>query len=303
MTEMGIGARARRKEDRRFLIGKGNYCDDLNRQGQAHAYFLRSQVAHAEIKKVDTSQAAKAPGVVAIYTGADVAADNLGGLPCGWGITGKGGAQMHEPPRPILAQGKVRHVGEPIAVVIAETKKQAREAAALIEVSLSDLPAVASIAAAIKTKSPVVHDVAPGNVAFDWEIGDAAAVTASFAKAHHVTKIDLVNNRLIPNAIEPRVALAEYDAGTGDYTLHVTSQNPHVHRLLMCAFILHIPEHKFRVVAPDVGGGFGSKIFTYHEESVVTWVAGKLARPVKWTSDRSEAFMSDAHGRDHVTHA
>jgi aerobic carbon-monoxide dehydrogenase large subunit len=303
MTEMGIGARARRKEDRRFLIGKGTYTDDINRPNQTYALFLRSQVAHADIKKVDTSKALKAPGVIAVYTGAEVAADKIGGLPVGWGVMGKNNQAMHEPMRPILAQDRVRYVGEPIAVVIAESKKEAKAAAQLINVSLSELPAVADIRAATAAKASIVHDAAKGNIAFDWEIGDQAATDAAFATAAHVTKIDIVNNRLIPNALEPRVAIAEYDAGTGDYTLHVTSQNPHVHRLLMAAFILQIPEHKFRVVAPDVGGGFGSKIFTYHEECVLTWAAAKVLRPIKWTSERSEAFMSDAHGRDHITHA
>jgi len=299
----GIGARVRRKEDKRFLTGKGRYADDINRPGQTHAYFVRSQVAHADIKNLDTSAAEKAEGVIAVLTGADVAADELGGLPCGWGIMGKNDVPMHEPPHPILAIGTVRHVGDPIAVVIAETKKQAKAAAQLIEVDLEEKPAVANIRAALTDGAPLVHDGAPGNVAFDWEIGDRAAMEEAFANAAHVAEIDIDNNRLIPNAIEPRVAVAEFDTGTGDYTLFVTSQNPHVHRLLIAAFVLHIPEEKFRVVAPDVGGGFGSKIFPYPEESVVTWAAAKLGRPVKWTAERSESFMTDAHGRDHVSHA
>ncbi|HXM85263.1 MAG TPA: molybdopterin cofactor-binding domain-containing protein, partial [Stellaceae bacterium] len=215
----------------------------------------------------------------------------------------KDGSPMAEPPHPVLATGHVRHVGDPVAVVIAETKAEAEEAADLVEVDYKELPAVSSAEAALKKGAPQLFDAAPGNLCYDWHIGDEAPVTAAFAKAAHVTKIDMVNNRLIPNAMEPRAYIGEYDRGTGDYTLYTTSQNPHAIRLLMAAFVLHLPESKLRVVAPDVGGGFGSKIYHYAEEAAVTWAAGKLARPVKWTAERSESFISDAHGRDHVTHA
>ncbi|WP_137124317.1 xanthine dehydrogenase family protein molybdopterin-binding subunit [Roseomonas sp. HF4] len=299
----GIGASVRRKEDFRFLQGRGAYTDDFNRQGQLHAWILRSPHAHARIKGVDTAAAAKMPGVVAVYTGADMARDNLGGLPCGWQIHNKDGSPMAEPPHPVLAHEKVRHVGDPVAVAIAATREQARDAAEAIAVDYEVLQAAATMADAQKPGAPAIHDGVAGNLCYDWHIGDKAVVDAAFAGAAKVVSLDLVNNRLIPNAMEPRAALGEFDRTTGEYTLHTTSQNPHVIRLLMGANVLHIPESKLRVVAPDVGGGFGSKIYHYAEEAIVTWSAGKLGRPVKWTADRSESFMSDAHGRDHVSKA
>ena len=297
----GIGASVRRKEDLRFISGRGNYTDDINRPNQTYAVFRRSDRPHANIISIDTSAAKSAPGVVAVYTAEDLAA--IGGLPCGWQIHSKDGSPMAEPKHPVLAEGKVRHVGDPIAVVIAETKQQARDAAELIEIDLQDLPATATVTDALKSGAAQIHDNAPGNVCYDWHIGDKEATEAAFAKAAKVVKLDLENNRLVPNAMEPRVALGDYDRHTGDYTLFTTSQNPHVIRLLMGAFVLGLPEHKLRVVAPDVGGGFGSKIYHYAEEATVTWAAGKLGRPVKWTADRTESFMSDAHGRDHVSTA
>ena len=299
----GIGASVRRKEDFRFLQGRGAYTDDFNRQGQLHAWIVRSPHAHARIKGVDTAKAASMPGVVAVFTGADMAKDNLGGLPCGWQIHNKDGSPMAEPPHPVLAADKVRHVGDPVAVAIAATREQARDAAEAISVDYEVLPAAATMDAALKPGAPVIHDGVANNLCYDWHIGDKAALDAAFAQAAKIVSLDLVNNRLIPNAMEPRAALGEYDRTTGEYTLTTTSQNPHVIRLLMGANVLHIPESKLRVVAPDVGGGFGSKIYHYAEEAIVTWSAGKLARPVKWTADRSESFMSDAHGRDHVSNA
>ena len=295
----GIGASVRRKEDVRFLSGRGNYTDDINRPGQLHAFIRRSDRPHARINSIDTAAAAKAPGVVAVYTGADMAADNIGGLPCGWQIHNKDGSPMAEPPHPVIAIGKVRHVGDPVAVVIAETKQAAKDAAELIVIDYQDLPAAASLRDAVAPGAALVHDDVPGNICYDWHIGDKAVVDAAFAGAAKVVKLDLTNNRLIPNAMEPRAAIGEFDGHSGDYTLYTTSQNPHVIRLLMGAFVLHIPENKLRVVAPDVGGGFGSKIYHYAEEAIVTWAAGKLRRPVKWTAERNESFMSDAHGRDH----
>ncbi|MCX7377907.1 MAG: xanthine dehydrogenase family protein molybdopterin-binding subunit [Alphaproteobacteria bacterium] len=297
----GIGASVRRKEDLRFISGRGNYTDDINRPNQTYAVFRRSDRPHANIISIDTSAAKSAPGVVAVYTAEDLAA--IGGLPCGWQIHSKDGSPMAEPKHPVLAEGKVRHVGDPIAVVIAETKQQARDAAELIEIDLQDLPATATVTDALKSGAAQIHDNAPGNVCYDWHIGDKEATEAAFAKAAKIVKLDLENNRLVPNAMEPRVAIGDYDRHTSDYTLFTTSQNPHVIRLLMGAFVLGLPEHKLRVVAPDVGGGFGSKIYHYAEEATVTWAAGKLGRPVKWTADRTESFMSDAHGRDHVSTA
>ncbi|HEX6981074.1 MAG TPA: xanthine dehydrogenase family protein molybdopterin-binding subunit [Alphaproteobacteria bacterium] len=299
----GIGAAVRRKEDFRFLTGRGMYVDDIVRPGQLHAYILRSPHAHAEIRAIDTSKAMRANGVVAVFTGADMAKDNVGGLPCGWLVKNKDGSPMKEPPHPPLAVGRVRHVGDAVAVVIADSREAAKDAAELIEVDYLPLPAVASVADAIKPGAPQVWDIVPDNTCYDWELGDKAAVDAAFKRAHHVARIELVNNRLVPNAMEPRAAIGDFDPATGDYTLYTTSQNPHVIRLLMGAFVLHIPESKLRVYAPDVGGGFGSKIFHYAEEAIVTWAAGKVKRPVKWTAERSESFMTDAHGRDHVTRA
>ncbi len=300
----GIGAAVPPcKEDARFLSGHGSYTDDINRPGQLYAFVRRSDRPHAKIRSIDTSAAATAPGVVAVYTGADMAAENIGGLPCGWQIHSKDGSPMKEPPHPVLAVDKVRHVGDPIAVVVAETKQAAKDASEQIVIDYEDLPAVASLRDAIAPGAALVHDDAPGNICYDWHIGDKAVVDAAFAKAAKVVKLDLTNNRLIPNAMEPRAAIGEFDGYSGDYTLYTTSQNPHVIRLLMGAFVLHIPENKLRVVAPDVGGGFGSKIYHYAEEAIVTWAAGKVRRPVKWTAERTESFMSDAHGRDHDTTA
>jgi len=303
MSETGIGAALRRKEDARFITGRGRYTDDINRPGQLYAYILRSPEAHAAIGGIDASEALAAPGVVAVLTGADMAEDGVGGLPCGWLIHSKDGTPMVEPPHPPLVTDRVRHVGDQVAVVIAESRAQAKAAAGLIEVDYEPLPAVASLAAATAAGAPQVWDEAPGNVCFDWEIGDQAATDAAFESAAHVVALDIVNNRLIPNAIEPRAAIGDYDSVADHYTLYTSSQNPHVIRLLMGAFVMGIPEHKLRVVSPDVGGGFGSKIFHYAEEVIVTWASKRLGRPVKWTAERSESFMSDAHGRDHVTHA
>jgi aerobic carbon-monoxide dehydrogenase large subunit len=296
-----IGQPVRRKEDYRFLTGAGRYTDDVNEHRQTWAYFLRSPHAHARIRGIDSSKAKAAQGVVAIFTGDDLTGVN--GLPCGWLITGTDGKPMNEPPHPVLAQGKVRYVGDGVALVIAETLAQAKDAAELIAVDYEVLPAVVDPADALKSGAPLIHDGAPGNRCYTWALGDKAATDAAFTKAAHVTKLDIVNNRLIPNAIEPRAAVASYDRADESYTLYVTSQNPHVERLLMTAFVLGLPETKVRVIAPDVGGGFGSKIYLYPEETAMVWASKKVNRPIKWTADRSEAFLSDAHGRDHVTHA
>jgi aerobic carbon-monoxide dehydrogenase large subunit len=300
MTE--IGTPVRRREDYRFLTGQGTYTDDINRPRQLYAYILRSPHANAVINGIDSSAAAKDAGVVAVYTGKDLEADGIGGLPCGWQIHSKDGSPMHEPPHPVLASGRVRHVGDPVAVVIAESYAQARDAAELVAVDYAVEPAVTDVAEALQPGAPLVFAEVPGNVCYDWQLGDPAATDAALKGAARIVKLDLVNNRLVPNAMEPRAAIGDFDRATGEHTLYTTSQNPHVIRLLMGAFVLHIPEAKLRVVAPDVGGGFGSKIYHYAEEAIVTWAAGKLKRPVKWTAERVESFMSDAHGRDHVTH-
>ncbi len=297
----GIGASNKRREDIRFLTGNGNYTDDINMRGQAYVHFLRSDVAHGTINAVDTSAAAAMPGVLQIFTAADFA--DVGGVPCGWQVTDRHGEVMQEPKHPVLAEGKVRHVGDPIAAIVAESRDQARDAAETIEVDIDELPAVVDMKAALQDGVTKVHDDLTSNLCYDWGFVEEnkGAVDEAIANAAHVTTLELVNNRLIPNAMEPRVAVGDFNRSTGDSTLYTTSQNPHVIRLLMGAFVLGIPEHKLRVVAPDVGGGFGSKIYHYAEEAFCTFAAKSLNRPVKWTCSRSEAFMSDAHGRDHVT--
>ena len=299
-----IGKSVKRVEDKRFLTGQGKYTDDIKLPGMTHAYLLRSPYAHAKINGIDISAAESAEGVVKIYTGADIAATGINGVPCGWQVNFKNGDTMKEPPHPLLVADRVKHVGDAVAMVIAETRDQARDAAELIEVDYEELDAVTDPSAAAADGAPLVHDDAPNNICFDWELGNPKEeVRAALDSAHHVTTLEFVNQRVVPNAMEPRSAVGHYDTSNERFTLYTTSQNPHLTRLLMCAFVLGIPEHKVRVVAPDVGGGFGSKIFHYTEEALVTWASREIKRPIKWTSDRSEAFMTDAHGRDHVTKA
>jgi carbon-monoxide dehydrogenase large subunit len=295
-----IGQSVVRREDARFLTGRGQYTDDIVLPGQTYGYFLRSPYAHARLKKVDTAAAAAAPGVLGVYTGEHFKA--VGGLPCGWLIHSIDGSPMKEPKHPVLADGKVRYVGDRVALIVAETLEQAKAAALLVDVDYDDLPAVVDTATATQAKA-LVHDDVPNNQIFLWSIGDKDGTDAAFKGAAHVTTLQFVNNRLVPNAIEPRCANANYNPAGDEYTLYVSNQNPHVERLLMCAFVLGIPEHKMRVVAPDVGGGFGSKIFLYGEETALVWASKQLRRPIKWTAERGEAFLSDAHGRDHVTKA
>ncbi|MDE2003401.1 MAG: xanthine dehydrogenase family protein molybdopterin-binding subunit [Betaproteobacteria bacterium] len=299
-----IGEAVRRKEDYRFLTGGGQYTDDIKLDGQLSAVFVRSPYGHAAIRSINTDAARAAPGVVGVFTGADVAADKIGGLPCGWLITSTDGTPMKEPPHPVLAVGKARYVGDHVALVVADTLEQARNAAEMVEVDYEELPVVVTVTDAAAGKGAALHDEAPDNHCYKWALGDKAAVDAAFASAAHVTKLDLVNNRLVPNALEPRSAIGYYNRASDEYTLYVANQNPHVERLLMTAFVMGLPEHKVRVIAPDVGGGFGSKIYLYAEDVALTWASKKLGgRPIKWTADRTEAFLSDAHGRDHVSHA
>jgi len=291
-----LGASIKRREDPRFITGKGNYTDDLKLAGMTHAVFVRSPHANAKIRKIDTARAAKAPGVVAIFTGKDMTGVNS--LPCGWLLP-----ELKIPPHMPLASDAVHYVGDPVAIVIAESQSMASDAAEMVVVDWEVLPSVTSTEKATAKGSPQIHAVAPSNEAFKWQIGDAAATEAAFKAAPVVVKKRIVNQRLVANAMEPRACVARYDEATGDWTLWVTSQNPHVHRLLMTAFVLGIPEHKVRVISPDVGGGFGSKIFLYNEETVCTWATRQIKRPIRWTSSRREAFQTDAHGRDHVTDA
>ena len=300
-TENGIGASAKRKEDARFITGAGRYTDDINASGQTYAAFARSPHPRAKIVGLDSSAAEATEGVVAVFAGADLQADGIGDLPCGWMVKSKDGSDMVQPPHPPLAVERVNYVGEPYAVVIGETLAAAKNGVEALAVDFEELPAVVDLASAASADR--IHDAAPNNQCYDWELGDKAATDAAFANAHHVTSLDIVNNRLIPNALEPRAALGEYDAAAGSYTLHTTSQNPHLERLVLAAFVNVAPEAKLRVISPDVGGGFGSKIFVYAEETAVIWAAAKVRRPVKWRAERSESFLADAHGRDHVTHA
>ena len=296
----GIGASTTRREDVRFLTGKGKYTADINVFGQAAAIFVRSTVANGVIKSIDTSAAENMPGVLAVFTGADFV--DVGGNPAGWLINSRDGEPMKEPKRPVLAHGKVRHVGDAYAAVVAETEQQARDAAEEIIADIEELPAVVNMADALAGDN-FVHDEIGTNQCFDWGwIEDNRAATDEAIKnAPHVTTLELVNNRLVPNAMEPRASIGTYDAGNDAYLLQTTSQNPHMTRLLISAFVLGIPENKLTVIAPDVGGGFGSKIYHYGEEALVLAASKKIGRPVKWVADRTESFLSDAHGRDHVT--
>ena len=264
MSATGIGASVRRKEDQRFITGNGHYTDDINRPGQTHAYFVRSPHAHAKIKTIDTKAAAAMPGVLAVLTGAELAADKIGNLICGWMIHSKDGSPMKMAPHPALAHGKACHVGDPVAVVIAETLAQAKDAAEKVKVDYEVLPAVADPAKAQARARRRSTRSRPATPSINGISATPKAVEAAFKSAKHVTKLDIVNNRLVPNAMEPRAAIGEYDAGTDSFTLWNTTQNPHVARLVIAAFVGMAPEHKLRVIAPDVGGGFGSKIFIYH---------------------------------------
>ncbi|MGO9036896.1 MAG: xanthine dehydrogenase family protein molybdopterin-binding subunit, partial [Steroidobacteraceae bacterium] len=307
MDEVGtgglIGQSVKRTEDIRFITGRGRYTDDIARPNTAYAAIVRANVAHARIKSIDAAAARAALGVVEVYTGADMAADKIGGLPCGWAVKNRDGSPQAEPAHPALQSDRVRYVGDQIAVVIAETQAQARAAAELVNVDYEELPVVVDARTALAPGAPQLHAEAKGNLCFDWELGDAGAVEQAFARAAHRVTLDLRNNRLIANAMEPRSCMGDFDSATGEHTLITASQNPHVIRLLLAAFVFGIPEHKFRVIAPDVGGGFGSKIYPYPEDVIVLWAARKLGRPVKWTAMRGESFLSDAQGRDHHTHA
>jgi len=301
MSNKFIGKSVKRVEDKRFITGKGRYTDDINLPGMTHAYILRSPYAHARIKSIDTSAAAAMQGVVTIMTG-----DEVGhyGVPCGWQVNFKNGDIMKEPLHPLLVKDKARHVGDAVAMVVAESREIAQDAAEAIVVDYEVLPAITDASKAVEAGAPLVHDDVPNNICFDWEIGNPKAeVDEAMASATHITTLEFVNQRVSPNAMEPRSYIGHYDGVYDKYTLYTSTQNPHLIRLLMCAFVLGLPEHKVRVVGPDVGGGFGSKIYHYTEEALVTLAAKKTGRPVKWTETRSEAFLTDAHGRDHVTKA
>ncbi|MBO0661795.1 xanthine dehydrogenase family protein molybdopterin-binding subunit [Jiella sp. MQZ9-1] len=297
----GIGAKVLRKEDRRFITGRGRYVDDMSVPGMKFAAFVRSPHAHAKITGIDTGAADAMPGVIAILNGKQLQGDGIGNLICGWAVSSKDGTPMKMGAWPALASDIVRHVGQAVAVVVAETRAQARDAADAVMVDYEELAVVTKAVDALKDGAPQLHPEAPGNLIFDWELGDKAATDEAFSKAAKVTKLHIHNNRLSPNPMEPRAALGHYDPAEDHYTCWTTSQNPHVARLVMSAFYNVAPEHKLRVIAPDVGGGFGSKIYIYPEEIVCLWASKRAGVPVKWTSDRTEAFLTDAHGRDHET--
>ncbi|UCI05072.1 xanthine dehydrogenase family protein molybdopterin-binding subunit [Mesorhizobium sp. B1-1-8] len=297
----GVGARVARKEDKRFITGGGRYVDDMVVPGMKHAVFVRSPHAHAEIKKIDVKKAQAMPGVIGVLTGKELKADGIGNLICGWMIHSKDGSPMKMGAWSPLAVDKVRYVGDAVVIVVADTKGQARDAAEAVDITYKELKAVVEATKALEKGAPQIHAEAENNLIFDWEIGDAKATDAAIAAAAHVTRMKIVNNRLVPNAIEPRAALGHYDKAEDHYTCWTTSQNPHLARLVMSAFYNVAPENKLRVIAPDVGGGFGSKIYIYPEEIVCLWASKKTGVPVKWVADRTESFLSDAHGRDHVS--
>lgn len=299
--KFGIGQAVTRLEDRRLLTGGGNYTDDVKIAGCAHAYVLRSPYANARIRAIDVAEAKAAPGVLAVLTVEDADRDGLGDIPCLVPIKNRDGSKRADTPRPVLARGQVRHVGDPVALVVAETLAQARDAAELISVDYEELPAVVDTVGATQPGAPQVWPHIKDNICFDWELGDRAAVEAAFAKAAKVVKLEVVNNRVVVNSMEPRGAVADYDARSDRSTLYTSTQGPHIIHGQLADTILKIGKEKLRVLTNDVGGGFGMKIFCYPEQALVVWASRKLKRPVRWTPDRSEAFMSDIQGRDNVT--
>jgi aerobic carbon-monoxide dehydrogenase large subunit len=301
MKQFGIGQPIRRIEDRRFLTGYGRYLDDVSRPREAHAAILRSPHAHARIRALNIAAAAASPGVLAVLTGADLAKDGLGTIPCATGLTNRDGSPIAMPPRPALVRDRVRHVGDAVALVIAETAALARDAADEIAVDYEPLPAITDTAHALDPGQPAVWDEHPGNRCFEWEVGEAGPVQRAVAAARHRISLTLVNNRVIVNSMEMRGAIGEYDPGEDAYTLWSSTQGSHFVRGLLAEHVLKIPENRIRVVTPDVGGGFGMKLFLYPEHVLVLWAAKKVGRPVKWVADRSEAFVSDTQGRDNVT--
>jgi aerobic carbon-monoxide dehydrogenase large subunit len=291
-----VGKPMRRFEDPRFLRGQGRYVANLELPGMAHVAILRSPYGHARIRGIDTRNAAALDGVVAVYTGKDLVDGGVGSLPSGWNVP-----DMKTPTHYPLTPDKVRHVGDAVAVVVAEDPYIAADALELIEVDYEILPAVTDARAATESGAPLVHDDIPNNTSFFWKLGDQDATDQTFAEADQVVEIELVNQRLIATAMEPRAAIAQWSDATQDLTLWTTSQNPHIIKWVLSLVTMGIPEHKIRVISPDVGGGFGSKIPHYPEEVILPWIARALKRPVKWVATRSESAMSDTQGRDHVT--
>ena len=299
-TKFGLAQPVRRVEDPRLLKGDGRYTDDIVLAGMLHGIVLRSPHAAARITRTDTAAAAALPGVRAVYTAADLAADGIGTLPCAAPVQNKDGSAMASPPHPVLADGAVRHVGDPVAFIVADTAKQARDAAELIEVDYDIQPSATDLGAAMDAGSPSVWPEAGNNVVFDWDIGDKAATDAEFAKAAHVTSLTVVNNRIVVASMEARAAIADYDTATNRWTLYANTQGGWLIKNLIGPVFGTEPD-RFRVITPDVGGGFGMKLFLYAEHVLTCFATRKLGRPVKWTSDRAEAFLCDTHGRDNIT--
>jgi aerobic carbon-monoxide dehydrogenase large subunit len=300
VSKFGIGQPVPRLEDPRFITGRGRYVDDIDMPHQCYGVLVMSPHAHARIRSIDTTAAKAAPAVLGVLTGADVEAEKMGSLvpimP-----EDMGGPKGYRTLRPILSSGKVRAVGDRVAFVVAETLQQARNAAELVAVDYESLPAVVAVEDAVKPGAPVIWDGAPGNVAVSLMMGNKEATDAAFAKAKHVVSVKLVNNRVIANSIEPRAAIGQYHPDNESYTLYTTSQNPHGHRQRVAGDVLKVPQVKLRVISPDVGGGFGMKGAVYPEDALVLWASRRCGGlPVKWVSTRSEAFLSDSHGRDQV---
>jgi carbon-monoxide dehydrogenase large subunit len=300
MTKFGLAQSVRRVEDPRLLIGNGRYTDDIVLPGMLHGVVLRSPHAAAKLGAIDTTAAGAAPGVKAIYTAADLNADGIGSLPCAVSLDNRDGSTMASPPHPVLADGAVRHVGDPVAFIVAETAKAARDAAELITVDYDIQPSITDLAKVTDAASPLVWPEVKRNMVFDWEFGDKAKTDAQFAKAAHVTSLTVVNNRIIVSSMEARVSIADYDATTGRWTMYANTQGGWLVKGLIAPMFNAEPE-KFRIVTPDVGGGFGMKLFLYAEHALTCYAARKLGRPVKWASERSEAFLCDTQGRDNLT--
>ncbi|MEZ5669673.1 MAG: xanthine dehydrogenase family protein molybdopterin-binding subunit [Alphaproteobacteria bacterium] len=303
MVQFGVGQSVVRKEDQRLLTGAGRYIDDINLPNQAHAVFVRSPHANARIGGIDTSAAAAAAGVIAVLTAADAEADGVPPIPCMAEIAVKEGTTQKMPPRPVLEGRQTRNAGVAVAMVVAETAAQARDAAELVEVDWEPQPAVTDMHDAMKPGAPALWpDDAPDNVAFVWVDGDRGATEAAFGRADRVVTLELVNNRLVANSMEPRGSIGQYDAADGTWTLYNTSQGAHLNKdMLMACLLRDVEPDKVRVLCPDVGGGFGMKAFLYPETVAVLWAAKRVGRPVKWVNDRSESFLSDCHSRDHIT--
>ena len=303
MVELVFGRSVRRTEDDRFIRGKGQYTDDLQPEGVLHSYMLRSPIAHANIRSIDVSAAKEAPGVVAVYTGADVLAAKLNPLIGTYPVPGRNGQHAQKTPIPLIADTRVRFAGDTVAMVVAETLDQAKDAADLIEVDYEELPVVVDMKAAVEPDAPLLWPENKSNVLLDWDFGEEAPVADAFAKAAHITRVSLVNNRVVVNSMEPRAALAFYDPEADRYDITLGSQGVHMVRNTLAGVVFGIPPEKIRVRTLDTGGGFGLKYVVAPEYPLVMWAAKLLGRPVKWIGERSDAFLTDYHGRDHLTDA